>query len=482
MKPGPRRARIASVALLGVAGVGAALVAVGLSHSPARGQGGPVAAPDPAPVASASPGDRILLATGPLLGTLEPCRCSEGMLGGLPRRASLVQRFAKASPLLLDLGDLGQPDDASETRLELVEAAAVEVLEAIAGLSSGSGGAVVALGCSELRLGPERLARIAKEHPRTTWLASNVLPGGAAPESGIFRWVTEPGEYHLFAVVDPTLVPAGDAWRVIPLADVFGGVPERPSVVLYHGDSAAAARDFDDVDSKRVSLVICGHGEHPEPTRQLKKGVTLVTLGTKGQSVRGLALDGANALRAEQSHDLDGLVPDHAQVRAILDRLYDLEAERLPDLEKRKPDEQGGTFLGSEACIECHESEGKLWRESRHAHALEKVRAKDPKRARLAECQRCHVVGRDFEGGWNPDTRSAGLDAVGCESCHGPGSNHAARARESASSALGFGRPPGKWALRWRGRCLSCHDPANSPGFDLDGYLGKIRHWKNGDR
>ena len=153
----------------------------------------------------------------------------------------------------------------------------------------------------------------------------------------------------------------------------------------------------------------------------------------------------------------------------------------MPEAPRRKPDEQGGTYLGSERCRDCHSEAFRIWQETRHAHALDRLRKKDPKRSRLAECQRCHTTGFDYEGGWSPDT-SAGLDAVGCESCHGPGSNHVARAQAKPEDALGFGRPAGTWPLRWRGRCLGCHDPANSPGFGLEGYLARIRHWKNEGR
>ena len=426
---------------------------------------------------SAAATDRIVLATGPLLGILEPCRCTEGMLGGMPRRASLVARFAGTGPLLVDLGDLAKPDEGSETALELTESAAIEALATIATITSRT--AVVAFGCTESRLGVERLEKIARPHAgKVVFLATGLCKNNelVASESLQQVFLDEQNKLAVYSAVDRGLVPPPEGY-----AFQWSGEARAEKtrvVVLYHGEPAAAERDLG--KKVGVDIIICGHAEHAEPTRQLASGATLVTLETKGQRLRALALD-AKGFKAEATHDLDALVPDRKAARDVLDRLYEREAELLPEAPKKKLDEQGGSFVGSESCRDCHRDAWTIWQATKHAHALERLREKDPRRAKLAECLRCHTVGFDYEGGWKPDTPE-GLDAVGCESCHGPGSNHVARARANPDDAPGFGRPTGKWPLRWRSRCLVCHDPANSPGFDLEGYLTRIRHWKSEER
>jgi hypothetical protein len=407
------------------------------------------------------------------------------MLGGLPRRGSLVARFARTRPLLVDLGDLAKPDEPNETLLEISERAALDALATLAPESSSAH--AIAFGCTEARLGLERLARLSEGHAgKIVWLASNLRSKGSGPLPNIASSLVS-DDLIVQAVIDPGLVTPPEGCVLVPPALGLGSPardPSRRRIVLYHGDAAAAERDLGEVGG--IDLVIAGHSEHAEATRRLSSGAFLVTLETKGQRLHGLAVTAPSsrerALRAEESHDLDSLVPDARAAREALDRFYDEATRLVPGWPKKKLDEAGGTFVGSESCRDCHPEAWRVWVESKHGHALERLRAKDPKRAGLAECLRCHTVGFGFESGWTDDTNDASrLGAVGCESCHGPGSNHVNRAL-AGDDPLGFGRVAGKWPVRWRARCLVCHDPANSPGFDLEPYLEKVRHWKNEER
>jgi hypothetical protein len=56
-----------------------------------------------------------------------------------------------------------------------------------------------------------------------------------------------------------------------------------------------------------------------------------------------------------------------------------------------------------------------------------------------------------------------GRTEVGCESCHGPGSNHA---KAPAKTNIARGVDPKT--------CVGCHDRENSPQFDYDTYVEKV--------
>jgi YVTN family beta-propeller protein len=135
--------------------------------------------------------------------------------------------------------------------------------------------------------------------------------------------------------------------------------------------------------------------------------------------------------------------------------------------------------VGVMVCASCHRGESmgyvvSKWRLTAHAEAyailgtdeaLEIAAAEgvdgDP---RLSEtCSRCHTT-----GGGLPPTRG-----VQCESCHGPGSRHAASAAAGEtvnSHAVGLERPT-------RATCKRCHTPGiHGKSFDFEIALARVDH------
>lgn len=85
-----------------------------------------------------------------------------------------------------------------------------------------------------------------------------------------------------------------------------------------------------------------------------------------------------------------------------------------------KPADTKATFVGSEVCLTCHEDIGTAFVRNPH-----------------------HVVETDKKRGW------AGK---GCESCHGPGSNHA-----GSASAADIRNPSKLASAEGNSLCLTCH-------------------------
>jgi hypothetical protein len=96
-----------------------------------------------------------------------------------------------------------------------------------------------------------------------------------------------------------------------------------------------------------------------------------------------------------------------------------------------------GTFEGRKKCYNCHKSEGESWDKTAHAKAMEslkpnvkdkaKVKAKlDPKKdyTKDKDCVGCHVDGFGKDGGYVIQEPEKFLTGVGCESCHGAGSDY----------------------------------------------------------
>ena len=89
-------------------------------------------------------------------------------------------------------------------------------------------------------------------------------------------------------------------------------------------------------------------------------------------------------------------------------------------------------YVGNKKCIACHRAEFQSWQKDPHSRALDtlklgnkaeaKIKAKfNPKKDYTADasCLVCHSVGYG-----KPAAPGADLSNVGCESCHGPGSNY----------------------------------------------------------
>ncbi|MHB8836944.1 MAG: DmsE family decaheme c-type cytochrome [Candidatus Methylomirabilia bacterium] len=102
--------------------------------------------------------------------------------------------------------------------------------------------------------------------------------------------------------------------------------------------------------------------------------------------------------------------------------------------------EMQAAFIGSKACSECHDTMMATFSGSLHAKA------------------------------WAADTRFA---AAGCESCHGPGSEH--QKDQTPGSIVSFSRGTTRDAEQLSSQCLACH--AASPAVALWDF-GK--HRKNG--
>lgn len=84
-------------------------------------------------------------------------------------------------------------------------------------------------------------------------------------------------------------------------------------------------------------------------------------------------------------------------------------------------------YVGSKACMECHETEYNNY--STHSKkAISFDHVKKMRRGLTAEefqgCFECHTTGYGKPGGFKSEKDTPNLKDVGCESCHGPGSLH----------------------------------------------------------
>jgi len=145
-------------------------------------------------------------------------------------------------------------------------------------------------------------------------------------------------------------------------------------------------------------------------------------------------------------------------------------------------------YVGSAKCKICHMAEHKAWSESAHAKAFTNLKSADAKAvaavaekmkvelkgsaAESAYCVKCHVTGYELVGGYPTadSVKTAAVAAVGCESCHGPGSLHLT-APKAEKKMFTYKNVSARM-------CTQCHTPTMTPEFKYDEMMKKGVHPK----
>jgi hypothetical protein len=505
--------------------------------------------------------DAAIVLTGQTWGYLRPCGCSAHQKGGLERRANLIASLKeKGWPVTAaDLGDIAPPKIGVHEQNMLKYSTAMEALKEMG---------YAAVGVGEYDFNQqlfELLARYTYQKPGESpvVLCANLVgldeQKNVTPREELFQQgeglrpaveaieVVEVGGvavgftavvgkdlYERIQKVDPTFgFLANDAVLKQSLA-AMDAHPKRPAVrvLLYQGskeDATKVAAAF-----PAFNVILCqstiAEAEPPQFPTVLNNGQTiLVQVGHKGMS-----LGVVGVFKTGNGYDLkyqliplteDFITPDEkVEGHAVLNLLeqYALEVKKQNFLAQftARPQPHAAqiqfpnanlTFIGSERCQACHPAEYQAWKDSKHSHAmeaLEKYATRPSNRQFDGECVVCHSVGFGLVSGHINDEKTPHLRHVGCESCHGPGSGHAANPTDKSLFAalspwktkpedmlppvevlnklaeVKLGEPlpvqvtPQQQQVMTAvaATCMKCHDTENDPNFDLNKYMPKIWH------
>jgi hypothetical protein len=143
------------------------------------------------------------------------------------------------------------------------------------------------------------------------------------------------------------------------------------------------------------------------------------------------------------------------------------------------------SYVGDNRCRTCHIQQHKAWSETAHARSMATLAGGDSAKIaamaakleievrgradRTDGCVTCHVTGFRLPGGYPraDSARNAAVAAVGCESCHGPGSLHISAPVADKKRTI----DPGGEAA-----CRQCHTAVLSPDFDFAAYAERGTH------
>jgi hypothetical protein len=235
-----------------------------------------------------------------------------------------------------------------------------------------------------------------------------------------------------------------------------------------------------------------------QPDRIPGSDTLLVQVGIKGMyvGILGIFHDARTPLRYQRV-PLDERFKDSREMMQLLASYQEqLKTLGLEQLGLRPlPHPSGRTYIGSEACADCHSTAYEIWEGTRHSHALDSLvnpgeRSEVPRHFD-PECISCHVIGWEpqkyfpYTSGYLALEETPSMQHVGCENCHGPGAEHVAAEHGDADltdeqiDSLRRGMRLTLEDAR-KEQCMTCHDLDNSPAFHEEGaferYWEKVLH------
>ncbi len=402
-----------------------------------------------------------LLYSGNLDGELEPCGCSaEGDLGGIQRRATVVDKFRESGlqPILISTGGLFKPE---------IEADQIKDRFILTGLQNlaydGIGVQWLDLAHGEGLLLESKLPFVASNWHSTQFSAS--------------RSFKRQGQvFHYFHWLDPDTSPyknmTGSTLRVsgdsAPIADQMKAAKSRGEVVVLGTTlGLSQAQSLFPLESIDILLVQSRYELLGDP--QLVGNTLVLQPGSRGQRMGKVSLKLSGGRINEWSHEeilLPASVADAPKLANWYDEYNDaLRVDYKERVAKRQALEGSSPFAGDAVCAGCHQQAHTVWSGSKHAaafSALEKVgKTFDP------NCVGCHTVGYDQPGGFLDIDLTPHLTNVQCETCHGAGKSHVDSGGQS---------PLPVRTAEPQAVCARCHYHEHSPSFSFETYWPQIKH------
>mgnify|MGYP001034220679 CR=1 FL=1 len=405
------------------------------------------------PRAPQDEGEFAIFVTGNELSALRPCGCSGGQLGGLEKRPAIFDRVPASNRLIVETGALVGGDREQDL---------VKFRILFEGLRL--------LGYDVVHL-TDRDLEIASNLGLSTGSQQGFEAIGVGEDgwSGVFteRFAVRGRDFIVnIAAWDPNVAPAQTATE---LFGDTGGIPAVDILLLRRCDEGLLETLVSQVPG--IDGVICP-SDSDEPRLLSDPGARplVFTVGRFGRHVCRLDVAvGRQAtepvLQFEAIPVAEGLPDDPALVQLYRQYQQLVKDSRLLEEYPRIPVAEDLAFTGSKTCKRCHEYEYDKWSTKAHANAFASLKAVgsdyDP------ECVICHVVGMEYDSGFITEDKTPHLKDVGCENCHGPGSEHASTSGQTATTQPQMA-------------CLDCHTPEKSTGYagHEAEYMQKIVHWR----
>jgi len=437
---------------------------------------------DPTPPPPAADDAVRFLISGSMSGRLEPCGCASGQLGGLARRVQHIGE-TRAYDVLIEGGDVVE----GNTELDLMKwFTAVQVLFAMEKKYDALG-----VGRKDLELPLDEWCALLAGVPvvasdldskRPDWPARPFLEKTTGKHTVRIASLTLDLPPALAKDGAVTLLAPADAWR----RALAGATKDALRVLLLHTDENSLAKLVPQFDPKPDLVVCFDHGYvEPAATPRRVADVPVVFGGIRGRVLLEVALQrmpdaptrvSCSLVPLAGSKTLPGGGGDPTVKEVLLAHRNEVKDKKvLENMARKHPTPNGAAYVGSETCRTCHPSAFAAFEKTRHFHAWETLQKaeNDPKRygwpvTAYPDCVSCHVVGWGEQTGFKTFEDTPHLAGVGCERCHGPGSDHI---QSPTTKKLGIHGGVMPSVL-----CTQCHDFEQSPDFEYGKKWPLVQH------
>lgn len=410
----------------------------------------------------------VLISTVDVKAKTSPCGCHTPK-GGLPRLASFADSLRSVFPdvLLLDAGGFFPEDDVHQPQSAF-----------FMGSFRLLGEDAVGLGEREMRFG---LGYLRAQQKRTdaplvcTNLYDRFTRKPAFPpyvikdlhgvKVGIFALMSDKSD--LGPARDSLYVVEPSNTAVMAIADM----KKKGATVIVLLSQLGKSESEDLVEAvDGIDALIVGRNVPVIETGRKVKNTIAVYGGEQGQYAGRtiLTLDARGRVAASESQTVM-MGPDVSSKPAIAEMVKRFEDEFNAQMARAEaargttgafPADSADHFVGNETCIRCHAAQGEQWKTTPHAHAWQTL--VDHKKDSTPECIGCHVIGYQRPGGYSTPQTTPGMVNVGCENCHGMGSQHETFSKSGVKVAETV--------------CLTCHNSTTSPEFSFEKFKPYVDH------
>lgn len=420
--------------------------------------------------ASATPWDITIVYTTSVEGEYESCGCPHHPLGGVSKRAKLVEDLKKKEKnlVVIDSGDLFFSSDAlpfgSNTQWRL-KAELIGDSYKIMGVDAiGVGEKDLAMGLEFLKTQAEKGLKIiatnlsSEKHP---WLLPYLIIEKNHKKIGIISLLQGKIKPEEGEIKEP----------IRAMDEVINTIRNKTDLIVLL--SHLKPSDEENLLKSRsdIEIIISSHmGYISQKPREVNRKLIL-SAGNRGKyaGVIRLKFNGKGPYSVRTTGNNEGTytyesewipieqdMPSESRIDKLIAE-YNTKIAELNATGKREI----VTYITADGCKGCHEKQYQFWKSTKHAMAYQTLKAL--KKNMDPECIPCHTTGFGKTGGFTSPSNVGNLKGVQCESCH----------ENSTQHGKAGGRKEVKRAVP-EIICRECHTPERSPDFDYNTRLPAV--------